>query len=133
MRFGYKHVLQRHLARKHLRARSLDSSAAGAADDDDPDPLSADPIHLLTGKQKLKDGLSRRTTRKITCIWYDLFKSGLVLSSSSSLSSASAPCAFAFTRVYDLRRHLKSEHGLKVETQILSEWLGRRSTSILDS
>lgn len=112
MRFGYKHVLQRHLSRKHPRGSS--ESGSGAQDETVGTHNTEEPgaLDLLTGKHYLKTRNAQRAQRSIPCPWSRL--SGSTRPSSASLPGASA-CSFLFSRVYDLRRHLRAEHGLEVE------------------
>jgi general transcription factor IIIA len=44
-------------------------------------------------------------------------------SASSSSRLSQAGCAYVFTRAYDLRRHLRSEHGIEVEKEVVEEWV----------
>lgn len=155
MSFGYKHVLQRHLARKHPRAGRSNSlcrtvpaalvsrhdadyeedifhdetdAVLGEDDDEDEDDLLAQ----LTGKHYHKTTSSSHSKRTISCPWPHILTTH-PLSPSSPTSQAQSPftspiklnnCSFKFSRSYDLRRHLKAEHGYDVSQNDLDDVFG---------
>ncbi|KAF8323697.1 hypothetical protein DL93DRAFT_2049071 [Clavulina sp. PMI_390] len=108
MKFGYKHVLQRHVARKHPRASS--EEANDTSSEADPATDAAPVLDLLTGRH-----YENRTT-KIPCPWPRLHP---------PTAESAAPCAFTFSRVYDARRHLRAEHGLDIDTKALEAFLAK--------
>lgn len=117
--FGYRHVMQRHLARKHPREQdSAEQSAVESAKD--PESTVArttdEPsiMDLLTGKHYSKPlTTSRNIQRSLHCPWPNIAAAG------SGTPISGVQCTFIFSRVYDLRRHLRSEHGLEIEQEIL--------------
>lgn len=159
MSFGYKHVLQRHLARKHPRAgrsNSLCRSApfplqqpdddedANAEDEEDDqeeiepvaeDEEDVDLLSQLTGKHYHTTVPSSRSNRAISCPWPHILDAHHPTSPasphqshlSSATSFASHPplksCSFRFSRVYDVQRHLKAEHGFDVSRSDLDDAL----------
>jgi hypothetical protein len=143
-KFGYKHVLQRHVARKHPRSDSEDAIAI------DEDVISDDEqvkgkdstaeintLDLLTGRHYHQSRVGvKNIVRKFPCPWPDVLSFSLsALSETASMpstapfitaSGGSNPCAFVFSRAYDLRRHLRAEHAFETEQAVLDAWLGRR-------
>ncbi|KAH7921273.1 hypothetical protein BV22DRAFT_1038843 [Leucogyrophana mollusca] len=182
--FGYKHLLQRHLAKIHSSPTHNSSisnpappSAQMARDDStsetDPEPETDadvdkpldddqdDPtafkfdIDLITGKFYAQSHSAKPNSKHIHCPWPDV--AGLLpdatgafpqshtempmgsSSQNSRLSSQIAvadpgshahastrPCAHVLTRAYDLRRHLRAEHGLDVDKDVVDSWVRRR-------
>lgn len=117
--FGYKHLLQRHLTRVHVpESEEEDGDESGAENERDaatPQPSVGFSIDDLTG---MSYQTQVRTTAKLECPYPDV--SLLV---EESIAGSSAKCQYVFTRAYDLRRHLKSEHGLDVEKEKADEWV----------
>jgi len=37
--------------------------------------------------------------------------------------SASKACDYVFSRAYDLRRHLRAEHGVEAEKESVDDWV----------
>ncbi|KAG9087691.1 Strongly-conserved Zn-finger binding protein (TFIIIA), partial [Ceratobasidium sp. UAMH 11750] len=101
--FGYKHVMQRHLERHHRETATPVPAQASA-----PTTISA-----LTGQQRSV----KNRPRIIACPWPDAFGAG------DSADQTAPRCAFRFSRAYDLRRHLKSAHGLEVESDEVAAWV----------
>lgn len=120
MVFGYKHVMQRHLSRKHSRGAS--ESDLGAQDEalESHQSEESGVLDLLTGKQYLKTRTTQRAKRLIPCPWPHM----LAANRTSSASVSDKPgCSFVFSRIYDLRRHLRAEHDLEVDQSVLDEAL----------
>lgn len=127
--FGYKHLLQRHLAKLH--ASGSDGSDEQDQSDDGIDveqsaaesSLAGFDIDDITGKNYSVRSrqLATRTT-VLRCPHPDLH--GLEESSepASSMGSSKA-CEYVFSRAYDFRRHLRSEHGLDVEKDRVDDWV----------
>ncbi|KAL4071237.1 hypothetical protein V8B97DRAFT_436074 [Scleroderma yunnanense] len=124
--FGYKHLLQRHLVKIHSSKDTQSHS-----DEETPDTgAAADTtevdldIEEITGK-----AYSHRSQnpKSIRCP-YPHIEDLLASSSDSTIPSASSSktCDHVLTRAYDLRRHLKAEHGVLVDKQKVDQWTHAR-------
>lgn len=149
--FGYKHLLQRHLAKLHAPQSSSESGeesdenpgpdsgvdSEGQSDEPSGDAPKADnamDIDLITGSAyatRAKESLMHAT--KLQCPYPHLPPSlsseeapqeaGLDSASASSRSKRKTDCLYVFSRAYDLRRHLQAEHGVTVEREKVDEWV----------
>lgn len=123
--YGYKHLLQRHVAQTHRQAESSD--CFGDPEDDNARGVRMD-IGGITGRSYLER--SAKIKRPLRCP-YPHFPSAFVSGRGleSSVLDPVAPCEHVFGRAYDLRRHLLSEHGLAVEKRVVDAWAeGRRKS-----
>ena len=113
--YGYKHLLQRHVAQAHKSAESSDPS-----EDDNVKGVQLD-IDGITGKSYLER--SAKIRRALRCP-YPHFPSAFVSGPNSALSvpDSVVPCEYVFGRAYDLRRHLLSEHGRAVDKGAVAAW-----------
>ncbi|KAF8547623.1 hypothetical protein OG21DRAFT_1517181 [Imleria badia] len=117
--FRYKHLLERHLAKLHS-SKSVHSESSSeeefATDTDDTMDIEA-----ITGKAytaRLQDATS------IRCPYPHV--DALVASTATldaSGPSSSKTCEHVLTRAYDLRRHLRSEHGVDTEKEKVDAWV----------
>jgi len=117
--YGYKHLLQRHVARAHQPEESSDCS--GDPEDDNLKGVRMD-IDGITGRSYLER--SARIRKALRCPYPHLpstFMSGQ--DSELSVLDSMVPCEHVFGRAYDLRRHLISEHGLAVEKGVVDAWV----------
>ncbi|RDX55997.1 hypothetical protein OH76DRAFT_1427399 [Lentinus brumalis] len=129
--FGYKHLLQRHLAKLHAPAEPLSDHDSGIEDDpvDTDRDLEDDGVDIdfLTGKAYsswAQDAIKQAT--KLQCPFPHL--PPLLCGeegpkSVASGSKRSANCQYVFSRAYDLRRHLQAEHGLAAERENVDQWV----------
>lgn len=97
-RFGYKHLLERH-QQLHDRSNSSEAETLAHSDSDSHPHLSS-----LIGSSRKR----ARRERVLPCPWPML--SGQASSEVQELE----PCSRKFARLYDVRRHLASVHGLHV-------------------
>lgn len=99
------------------------------------DPVEASFIETLTGKAYKRRSEQFSTTneldkrpkaaRKILkCPWPHFSASG---DAAAKEECVHGQCEAIFHRAYDLRRHLKADHALKVEKDELAAWLARSS------
>ena len=149
--FGYKHILQRHVARVHAavrdqgqsgeaRGRESDADADADADADEecsdagearggPSGIDAMTGRLYAQRTAIGDsgptGAGMGRLRQLRCPYPNL--SGFSSSSSplQHLQGAAAACEYAFGRAYDLRRHLEAVHGVVLEKEIVDMWARR--------
>ena len=149
--FGYKHILQRHVARVHAavrdqgqsgeaRGRESDADADADADADEecsdagearggPSGIDAMTGRLYAQRAAIGDsgptGAGMGRLRQLRCPYPNL--SGFSSSSSplQHLQGAAAACEYAFGRAYDLRRHLEAVHGVVLEKEIVDMWARR--------
>lgn len=135
--FGYKHLLQRHLAKIHAPPSSDSGSGVeGEQDETEPDdPLlgthetdaegAMDMIDVLTGKAyatRAREAVKQ--AHKLQCPYPRLPPSFTSEDSPGPASSTQENgCQYVFSRAYDLRRHLQAEHGIVVEREKVDEWV----------
>ncbi|KAI0043129.1 hypothetical protein FA95DRAFT_1563607 [Auriscalpium vulgare] len=127
--FGYKHILQRHVARVHGHDLVDTARTEAEEEDDDPDaeptdyetdapvrktPVDASAIDAITGK-----AYAERTPRKLACP-YPHF-TGIQVELPQVVVGAE-PCEYSFGRAYDLRRHLRAVHEVVLEKGALDRW-----------
>ncbi|KAL0577742.1 hypothetical protein V5O48_004236 [Marasmius crinis-equi] len=153
--FGYKHLLQRHLTKIHPHCSSSgasdsnDESQSDGSDDSSPDDEVSDPeprprkekatmdmsIDAITGlnyaaqaRQKLKG------FKALSCPFPNLDQilrsSQAETGASSASSSRASSCDYVFSRAYDLRRHLRAQHGTEADKSSIEEWVARRKASL---
>ncbi|KAI8995510.1 hypothetical protein BD414DRAFT_479749 [Trametes punicea] len=146
--FGYKHLLQRHLAKLHAPQESSESaneSGNGSGLESDPENDSdnstngsrkrtdAMDIDLITGSAyAARAEASIKLATKLQCPFPHL---PALLSPQSATDEGGDPspvpssgkrrndCQYVFSRAYDLRRHLQAEHGIGVERDKVDEWV----------
>jgi hypothetical protein len=111
--FGFKHLLQRHLARVHSNASSSGDGGNSSSDDVPALPPSIVPSSAQRNVSKI---LQPRT---ISCPYPNLED----LCASSSAVTGAPACEYAFSRAYDLRRHLNAAHGVVIEKDIAEKWV----------
>jgi general transcription factor IIIA len=124
--FGYKHLLQRHTARLHTEGLDPDDTTPemSPAEDDAEEPeletqrLEMSAIDFLTGRAYA----SRIRSSKALCCPYPSLQ-GLQGAFIPPPVPGVEPCPFVFSRAYDLRRHLRAEHGLEVSKDIADAWV----------
>ena len=119
--FGYKHVMQRHVERHHS-SRQDEASTAPALESSQ---ALGQTISLLTGQDYLQVSSKSKLQRVIACPWPDAFGAENATQAIGP-AFASSRCAFMFSRAYDLRRHLRSTHGLEVEAEDVNSWVVER-------
>ncbi|KAH9946789.1 hypothetical protein B0H21DRAFT_877046 [Amylocystis lapponica] len=113
--FGYKHLLQRHLAKSSDSADVTESETQHKAQS--PIPFS---IGLITGSAYVSNAQARiHSAKTLTCPYPSLPQ----LLSDHSTPVPSASCQYVFSRAYDLRRHLRSEHGIAVDKDSVDDWV----------
>ncbi|KAI0639277.1 hypothetical protein C8Q77DRAFT_1080385 [Trametes polyzona] len=154
--FGYKHLLQRHLAKVHApqsesetAEESGNGSGAGSgsgseSEQDNPSASAQDvdgtmDIDLITGSAyatRAKESLKQAT--KLQCPFphlppilstEDTVEGGSGPAQAASSSKRIADCQYVFSRAYDLRRHLQAEHGLNVVREKVDEWVRLRKAA----
>ncbi|CAK5282437.1 unnamed protein product [Mycena citricolor] len=120
-KFGYKHLLQRHLAKHTAPTSSSDDS-------DDTSPKAPDlTIDIVTGQAYAHSAEKKlESFQAIQCPFPKLDGLGLVRVSRSKLT-----CAYVFNRAYDFRRHLQSAHDITVEKDVATSWVQRHRVSLL--
>jgi general transcription factor IIIA len=127
--FGYKHLLERHLAKIHSTQPVTEASESEGDTNTDTDCTDNEPgdsvgplsIDRITGyAYSLR---TRMTTLKtIRCPYPDV--ENLLLSPPDiPLSTSSVRCVHILYRAYDLRRHLKAEHGLLGDKSKVDSWV----------
>ena len=126
--FGYKHLLQRHLTRVHVPESEDEGSQGGDMDDTVAVPevpretqttgFSIDDITGMSYSANAKAQVQQMA--KLECPYPD---TSVLLEGITPRSNMK--CHYVFTRAYDLRRHLKSEHSVDVDKDIVDGWVRR--------
>jgi general transcription factor IIIA len=141
--FGYKHILQRHQARRH----SKDSVDAEGDEDGeqhaDADAESSDNERPRRKKRRTQRSQSPDTwaINEITGVAYEERAAttplkcphpvleGLLSATAPvenrSLWGDAGPCEYVFGRAYDLRRHLRAVHGIVLDKEVVDGWARR--------
>lgn len=102
-----------------------------AEETDDADTAMARPstsaIDALTGKTY---SLRLRSGKALQCPYPDLASLAATNVPGPSSGGHHSACDYVFTRAYDLRRHLKAEHGVVVGKEMAETWVkGHKPTS----
>ncbi|KAJ7209665.1 hypothetical protein GGX14DRAFT_452499 [Mycena pura] len=118
--FGYKHLLQRHLA-KH------DASSEHSDEDGRPHAKPA-TVHIdidaITGSTYSQTAQRKVTAVKaLRCPYPNL--DGLAILPNGEGASHAATCDYVFSRAYDLRRHLQAAHAVVVDKDGADRWVQR--------
>ncbi|OCH96521.1 hypothetical protein OBBRIDRAFT_765331 [Obba rivulosa] len=142
--FGYKHLLQRHMAKLH-RPRILSGSDGedDCASDEDAgteEQASATAeqtfnIDFITGvSYKTRSQEQIKTAGKLMCPYPDLPPTFLSAKEpcypSAGPSSRRGACEYVFSRAYDLRRHLRAEHTIDVAKDLVDAWVKEAKRSV---
>lgn len=118
--FGYKHLLERHRAKLHS-SKSVHGETASEEEASTTEADDTTNIEAITGKvyaTRLQNAMS------IRCPYPHI--DALVTSSTAPDTygpSSSKMCEHVLTRAYDLRRHLRSEHGVDTEKERVDAWV----------
>ena len=118
--FGYKHLLERHLVKLHS-SKSVHAETASEDEAPTTDRDNTMDIEAITGKAyaaRLQNAVS------IRCPYPHV--DALVASTATvdvSGPSSGKTCEHVLTRAYDLRRHLRSEHGVDTEKEKVDAWV----------
>jgi len=150
-KFGYKHLLERHLARIHCSSALNETSSedesndyesssgddTGSDDGDEDDSSGAaqgreDPtltIESITGQTY--EARARANPRLIQCPFPAVEHLMPTSANGAEIhgSSSSADCRHVVSRAYDLTRHLKAEHGLFADRSKVDEWMKAQRSS----
>lgn len=93
---------------------------AEETDDDRDAGVPASAIDDLTGKAY---SLRLRSSKSLECPYPDLGGLADTDAAGHSTSAHRSACAYVFSRPYDLRRHLKAEHGVLVDKKRVELWV----------
>ncbi|KAI0932343.1 hypothetical protein AcW2_001001 [Taiwanofungus camphoratus] len=123
--FGYKHLLQRHMAKVHSAHSSSSSESETCDSSDEAGETAAVPmgIDFITGNAYATRARMKSDNPKILRCPYPDLPAVLSGMSVSSASCSDVACLYVFSRAYDLRRHLQSEHGVEVEREAADRWV----------
>lgn len=139
--FGYKHLLQRHCAKLHgIHSDDARSDKEGAMDKEsnvEPSPVRDESfIEVLTGRaykrrklepdsmashKEVRSRKSKKGKRVLRCPWPQFGDVMDVVGESNHKQHTA--CDAIFNRAYDLRRHLKADHGLEVTKEEVAAWV----------
>ncbi|KAJ7690695.1 hypothetical protein B0H17DRAFT_935848 [Mycena rosella] len=126
--FGYKHLLQRHLAKYHTA-----SGTASESSDEDRNPLPNQTaanmdIDGITGNTYAQNAHKKlQAATALQCPYPNLdglaFVRNVEVVSGDGHALAGPACDYVFSRVYDLRRHLKTVHDIAAEKESVDRWV----------
>ncbi|KAF8813744.1 hypothetical protein BYT27DRAFT_7220110 [Phlegmacium glaucopus] len=121
--FGYKHLLQRHLAKAHPSTQSeLDSSSSG----DEIVQKTGFDIDTITGEAYAKRAEELvKSAKSLRCPYPHLQSLTVDLNLRACMDSSSSRrnCDYVFSRSYDLRRHLSASHDVNLPKETIDEWV----------
>jgi len=136
--FGYKHLLQRHMAKLHRpHATSSSENEDSGAFDEGLHPGVGHQVQASSGQTLSIDFITGTsyTSRSreqlkaggmLRCPYPDV---PAVFLPSGEMPGASGPsmqygtCEYVFSRAYDLRRHLRAEHAIEVDKDVVDAWV----------
>lgn len=127
--FGYKHLLERHLDKIHSAQSVTEASESegGTTNDtncsDNESAHSAGPLSIDRITGHTYSSRSRIATSKIIRCPYPDVENLLLSTPDIALSGSSVRCAHILFRAYDLRRHLKADHGLIGDKSKVDSWV----------
>ncbi|KAF9460752.1 hypothetical protein BDZ94DRAFT_1222680 [Collybia nuda] len=140
--FGYKHLLRRHLAKAHDRHASENRSLSDGDNSDNPsNSVNTEPfdkvelpahlkIDVITGSAYAKRTLANIASLKaLQCPYPHLQGLGIITQQNEPNIGEHIPreternCEYAFSRAYDLRRHLQTTHGLFIDKESVNDWV----------
>ncbi|KAF8629851.1 hypothetical protein AX15_003213 [Amanita polypyramis BW_CC] len=125
VRYGYKHLLQRHFARQHKQTPGSASDDSGGSVDEDArneSPIQERmDINTITGSAYAKRA-QVNVRKALRCPYPDL---GPITSENVVLHEEEVSrdgCYYVFSRAYDIRRHLRAVHGIEAEKEAVDKW-----------
>ncbi|KAL6302221.1 hypothetical protein BKA93DRAFT_737472 [Sparassis latifolia] len=142
--FGWKHLLQRHVAKVHSNdplnsdseedhEASDEAEASGIQAQEQPRPEESLAIDFITGQAYATHSREQMNCLKVLKCPHPhlpaIFVVDDTLAPSGSgsrqpeSSSHTGLCQYVFSRAYDFRRHIRVEHGIEVEKEIVDEWV----------
>ncbi|RDB25312.1 Transcription factor IIIA [Hypsizygus marmoreus] len=142
--YGYKHLLHRHLAKAHASATSAppssDEEGGSTGKSNVRQAGKSKPSTLLDIETMTGNSYAKRTRAKVanaTALLcpYPLVDALAFVTSDDLLATVKGdtstemcldsqqPCEYAFSRAYDLRRHLKAVHGLDAVKESVDDWV----------
>ncbi len=122
--FGYKHLLQRHLAKLHYCGSDSDSDTVSQSGYDSEQVATKVVVGLeiddITGKTyATRSQLKLAGAGALSCPYPEL---QALVSNVDDIPTGSKNCEYVFTRAYDFRRHLKVAHGIEADKERVDEW-----------
>jgi general transcription factor IIIA len=147
--FGYKHLLQRHCARLHgVHSAESDEEGPDVEDKDDmEDQIQEDReeesfIEALTGRaykrrrlenanttstESSKSNQKKKAKKVLHCPWPHFIsghgEGSMHVDPGKEAQGLQTACQAIFHRGYDLRRHLKADHGLELDKEEMAAWV----------
>ncbi|KAF7362145.1 hypothetical protein MVEN_00560500 [Mycena venus] len=116
--FGYKHLLQRHLTKRHNPSSSSESSDEDTTCLPAPVAMNLD-IDTITGNTYAQTASKKlKAAKALRCPYPHL--DGL------TVAQTGPPCDYVFSRAYDFRRHLQSEHNVIFDKKSVDLWVQKR-------
>ncbi|KAJ7502882.1 hypothetical protein B0H11DRAFT_1711385 [Mycena galericulata] len=121
--FGYKHLLQRHLAKHDIPSSASNSSDADINSLLKPPALNMD-IDMITGKTYAQSSREKLKAAKVLqCPYPDVNGFDLVPTLDNNVTNGGPTCGYVFSRAYDFRRHLQTAHDLVADKDSVDRWV----------
>lgn len=125
--FGYKHLLHRHLSKLHCsddtpptRVDHEDDAADASSEEDLTLDRQLDIDHITGKAYAVRAQQKLASLRTLRCPHPDLRS---LVSTVAVVEHGQGQCEYVFTRAYDLRRHLRSEHKEEIEKDAVDNWV----------
>lgn len=118
-RYGYKRLLQRHLARQHGQTSDGSDEAGSSSDDGDEPGQEKMDIDTITGYAYSKRSEANRQ-KVLRCPYPDVAQ--ITPEKVVNEVEGFRHCDYVFTRAYDLRRHLLAVHGIEIDKEAMDRW-----------
>ncbi|PFH46726.1 hypothetical protein AMATHDRAFT_199122 [Amanita thiersii Skay4041] len=141
-RYGYKHLLQRHIAKDHTPGSNSSSDEEESGEDKEPHRKQRTE-RLMNIDEITGVAYSRRAEgnkpKILRCPYPNLKQiySEVPIRSTSmengDFRHGEQSCDYVFTRAYDVRRHLRAVHSVNLEKEEVEEWVRKVRTSTVYS
>jgi len=143
--FGYKHLLQRHVAKVH-HSNTFSGPESGPSDTSEGEHSETDPgepsmfsIASITGDAYTTRSRAQLSTTKTLQCPYPYLPVLLTGEAPDAVDSPStsphhtSQCQYVFSRAYDLRRHMHAEHDLHFEKEAVEKWVRTAKQAKVDA
>lgn len=133
--FGYKHLLQRHIAKVHRTHSDTDTEFS---DNDSPSSPGAEQqgadipldINAITGYSYIQVAQSKVAEgRALQCPFPNLHLFNTEVNDTQPSTASFKQmnnCDYVFTRAYDLRRHLRASHEFCAQKDSVEHWVAQK-------
>jgi len=132
--YGYKHLLQRHIAKIHQcpeNGMSTEYVGSPPVSDEEESPLDIEKItgyaYSQIAQAKISEGRAFRCPFPDISEFMSKNQPAETLQAEIPDSSArETRCDYAFRRAYDFRRHLQASHGISIQKEVVELWVAEQ-------